>query len=218
MYPRRFLALLIAFVMAAAIGGCSATQQTDGTGDDSRTSQPGSEIADTTSEASEPAPADATSEATSGAAAAEAGAPEAGPEGEVVDVPELLQFEATTLDGAVFDGSSLVGKPTVLWFWAPWCTTCIGQIPQVEAVAAQYVGEANVVGVGGLDSDSAIEDFAADLDGLTSLVDDEGAIWQRFEIIEQSSFVILDADGQEVARSGYSDELDLSSEVAGLLN
>ncbi len=218
MHPRRFAVLLIAFVMAAVIGGCSPHSRPTGTGDDSRTSPPGSETTDAASEASEASPADATSEATSGAAAEEAGAPEAGTEGAVVDVPALLQFEATTLDGAAFDGSSLVGKPTVLWFWAPWCTTCIGQIPQVEAVAAQYVGEANVVGVGGLDSDSAIEDFAADLDGLTSLVDDEGAIWQRFEIIEQSSFVILDADGQEVARSGYGDELDLSSEVAGLLN
>jgi len=215
MHPRRLLALLMAFVVAAVIGGCSALSQTDSTGGGSRTSPPGSEPADATSEASEPSPVDATSEA----ASEEAEAPEAGnTEEAVVDVPELLEFEATTLDGSAFDGSSLVGKPTVLWFWAPWCTTCIGQIPQVEALAAQYAGEANVVGVGGLDSDSAIEDFAADLDGLTSLVDDEGAIWQRFEIIEQSSFVILDADGQEVARSGYGDDVDLSSEVAGLLN
>jgi len=215
MYARHVLALLMAFVVAAVIGGCSAQSQTYSTGDGSPTSPPGSQTAEPTADADEPSRADASSEAASEeAAATEAG----GAEEEDVDVPELLQFEATTLDGAAFDGSSLVGKPTVLWFWAPWCTTCIGQIPQVEALAAQYAGEANVVGVGGLDSDSAIEDFAADLDGLTSLVDDEGAIWQRFEIIEQSSFVILDADGQEVARSGYGDGVDLSSEVAGLLN
>lgn len=215
MYARHVLAFLMAFVVAAVIGGCSAQSQTDSTGDGSPTSPPGSQTAEATADADEPSLADASSEA----ASEEAEATEAGSaEEEDVDVPELLQFEATTLDGAAFDGSSLVGKPTVLWFWAPWCTTCIGQIPQVEALAAQYAGEANVVGVGGLDSDSAIEDFAADLDGLTSLVDDEGAIWQRFEIIEQSSFVILDADGQEVARSGYGDDVDLSSEVAGLLN
>jgi len=215
MYARQVLAFLMAFVVAAVIGGCSAQSQTDSTGDGSPTSPPGSQTAEPTADADEPSRADASSEAASEeAAATEAG----GAEEEDVGVPELLQFEATTLDGAAFDGSSLVGKPTVLWFWAPWCTTCIGQIPQVEALAAQYAGEANVVGVGGLDSDSAIEDFAADLDGLTSLVDDEGAIWQRFEIIEQSSFVILDADGQEVARSGYGDDVDLSSEVAGLLN
>jgi len=215
MYARQVLAFLMAFVAAAVIGGCSAQSQTDSTGDGSPTSPPGSQTAEATADADEPSLADASSEA----ASEEGEATEAGnAEEEDVDVPELLQFEATTLDGAAFDGSSLVGKPTVLWFWAPWCTTCIGQIPQVEALAAQYAGEANVVGVGGLDSDSAIEDFAADLDGLTSLVDDEGAIWQRFEIIEQSSFVILDADGQEVARSGYGDDVDLSSEVAGLLN
>ena len=31
-----------------------------------------------------------------------------------------LDFNATTVSGDPFDGASLDGKPTVLWFWAPW--------------------------------------------------------------------------------------------------
>ena len=32
---------------------------------------------------------------------------------------DRLNFTGTTLSGAPFDGSSLQGKPAVLWFWAP---------------------------------------------------------------------------------------------------
>lgn len=202
----RFVAALITCVVLALAGGCSTTPKTDsssGNGGGASTSSSGADATD--SPAASPQRSDSQKSSSDVAE---------GP----VDAPELLQFEASALDGSAFDGTSLVGKPTVLWFWAPWCTTCIGQIPQVEALAGQYPDDINVVGVGGLDSESAIEDFAADLDGVTSLVDDDGAVWQRFEIVEQSSFVILDANGEEVARSGYGDELDVSSEVAGLLN
>ncbi len=203
----RLMAILTAFVVLAMVGGCSTQPQTGSStsgGDSATTSSSGPGAIDAAP--ASPAPSDARQ------------SPSDATEADPVAAPEILQFEASTLDGSPFDGASLVGKPTVLWFWAPWCTTCIGQIPQVEALAAQYPDDVNVVGVGGLDSESAIEEFAADLDGVTSLVDDEGAVWQRFEIVEQSSFLILDATGEEVARSGYGDELDLSSEVAGLLN
>ncbi|MBA3308872.1 MAG: redoxin family protein [Nocardioidaceae bacterium] len=130
------------------------------------------------------------------------------------EAPEALQFTATTVEGAEFDGRTLVGKPTLLWFWAPWCPTCLGQVPEVEGLASQYAGELNVVGVGGLDSGSAIEDFAEDTEGITHLVDEEGAVWQRFGITEQSSYVLLDADGNEVLSSGYGEEVDLSGQIA----
>jgi hypothetical protein len=33
----------------------------------------------------------------------------------------LRSFAGTTVEGKPFSGASLAGKPTVLWFWAPWC-------------------------------------------------------------------------------------------------
>ena len=32
---------------------------------------------------------------------------------------DVLQFTATLADGGEFDGTSLTGRPAVLWFWAP---------------------------------------------------------------------------------------------------
>ncbi|PKH43744.1 Thiol-disulfide isomerase or thioredoxin [Nocardioides alpinus] len=131
--------------------------------------------------------------------------------------PELLDFTATTVTGDAFDGASLAGRPTVLWFWAPWCPTCRGQIPQVEALASDRGGDVNVIGVGSLDSAEAIAGFADDVPGLTHLEDVDGELWRRFEVTEQSSFVVLDADGTVTFEAGYGGSDDLDAEVESLL-
>lgn len=131
--------------------------------------------------------------------------------------PELLDFTSTTVDGEGFEGASLAGRPTVLWFWAPWCPTCRGQIPQVEQLASDHAGDVNVIGIGSLDSAEAISDFAGDVEGITHLEDVEGELWKRFEVTEQSSFVVLDADGTVTFEAGYGGSDDLDSEVESLL-
>jgi thiol-disulfide isomerase/thioredoxin len=114
-------------------------------------------------------------------------------------VPATLDFTGTTVSGEAFDGASLAGRPTLLWFWAPWCPTCRGQIPQVQGIAADQGGELK-----------AIAEFADDVDEITHLEDVDGALWKQFGVTEQSSFVLLDADGAVVFEAGYggTDELD----------
>lgn len=130
-----------------------------------------------------------------------------------------LSFSGETIDGEAFDGASLAGRPAVLWFWAPWCPTCRGQIPAVAAMAEEYGDEVGFVGVGSLDDDQAIEGFAADAeaDGLTQLSDPDGAVWRHFGITEQSVYVVLDADG-EIVSEGYLDNDELADVVAGLVS
>jgi thiol-disulfide isomerase/thioredoxin len=132
-------------------------------------------------------------------------------------VPELLDFTSTTVAGEAFEGASLAGRPVVLWFWAPWCPTCRGQIPQVEELATAYGNEVSVVGIGSLDSAEAIAGFAGDVDGITHLEDADGVLWQRFGVTEQSSFVVLDADGEVAFEAGYGGEDDLAAEVKAVL-
>lgn len=201
------LAVSLAFVAATVLSGCSDQPESDRSAEAPTTSS--KEPPDTTD-----SPTDTKASDTK---ATDADPPTPGDEAGA-EVPETLRFEATTLDGSTFDGSSLAGKPTVLWFWAPWCAVCRAQAPDVEALAAQYGGDVNVVGVGGQDSAASIADFASSLDGLTLLVDEKGTVWQRFGVTEQSSFVILDADGTEVTTSGYGEDIDLSAEVADLLS
>jgi thiol-disulfide isomerase/thioredoxin len=132
-------------------------------------------------------------------------------------VPELLDFTSTTVAGEEFDGASLAGSPAVLWFWAPWCPTCRGQVPQVEELARTYGDEVAVVGIGSLDSAEAIAGFAGDVEGITHLEDVDGVLWRRFGVTEQSSFVVLDADGEVAFEAGYGGEDDLAAQVEAVL-
>jgi thiol-disulfide isomerase/thioredoxin len=126
------------------------------------------------------------------------------------EVPATLRFTGTTVEGNRFEGSSLVGKPVLLWFWAPWCPVCRGQVSQVQKIAEDHKGAISVVGVGSLDDAEAIRAFGANATDVTHLVDESGAIWKHFGVTEQSSFVLLDASGKKVFSVGYggSDELD----------
>jgi thiol-disulfide isomerase/thioredoxin len=132
-------------------------------------------------------------------------------------VPANLDFTGTTVAGDAFEGASLAGRPTLLWFWAPWCPTCRGQIPQVEGIATEHADELNVVGVGSLDSADAIAGFAADVDEITHLEDVDGELWRRFGVTEQSSFVLLDADGAVVFEAGYGGTDELGASVDDVL-
>jgi len=127
-----------------------------------------------------------------------------------------LEFTAEALDGTPYDGEQLAGKPTVLWFWAPWCATCRAQTGGVEALAQQYAGRVNVVGVGGLADAADIRDFAGEVDGPTHLIDEEGAVWRHFNVTAQSTYLVLDADGVAVSE-GFLDDDALAARVAELV-
>lgn len=126
-----------------------------------------------------------------------------------------LSFAATTLDGASFDGRSLEGTPTVLWWWAPWCPTCRAQSGNVVDLARTYEGEVAVVGVGGLDTAGAIADLAAELPHITHLVDDQGEVWRHFGVTTQSTYTVISAEGEIIAE-GYLDDAELNDLVANL--
>jgi thiol-disulfide isomerase/thioredoxin len=126
-----------------------------------------------------------------------------------------LDFSATTLDGERFDGTSLEGAPAVLWFWAPWCPTCRAQIATVSGLGEEYAGRVHVVGVGGLDTQGEIEALAGEIDHVTHLVDEEGVVWKHFRVTAQSTYTVIDADG-DIVHEGYLDNGELEELVADL--
>ncbi|MFD2025847.1 TlpA family protein disulfide reductase [Promicromonospora aerolata] len=141
-----------------------------------------------------------------------------GPDGaEPEPTGSALTFTATTVDGADFAAADLAGRPTVLWFWAPWCPTCVSQSPQVLDLAEQHGDAVNVVGVAGLDEPAAMADFIemTGTDGLTHLDDEEGAVWRQFGITAQSTFALLDENGV-VTYTGYLEPDELADRVAEL--
>ena len=196
---RRALATFVA-AGSLLLAGCAAGESSQ-PGDDVVTTEPGSAEPD----------AGETDAAESDAAEGE---PDAGAEGAGDSV---LTFTTTTVDGEDFAAADLAGKPTVFWFWAPWCPTCVSQSPQVLDLAEEHGEAVNVVGVAGLDELAAMDDFIemTDTGGLTHLNDESGEVWRHFGITAQSTFAVVDANGV-VTDTGYLEPDELSARVAEL--
>ncbi|MBM2621390.1 redoxin domain-containing protein [Actinoplanes sp. LDG1-06] len=142
-------------------------------------------------------------------AAEEAGAP--------VTVPATLKFSGKTLDGKAFDATTLAGKPTILWFWAPWCATCASEAQSVRDLQEEYGDKLSFLGIAGMGGNKEMHQFVSDLEvgNVTHLDDGAGKIWKKFKITEQSLYVVLDRDGK-VQHTGYMDDLQLTKQVKAL--
>lgn len=120
-----------------------------------------------------------------------------------------MGFAGTTLDGSTLDVATLAGTPVVLWFWAPWCTICRAEAPDVSAVAAEFEGRVRVLGVPGRGAVDAMQEFVADTGtgAITHVVDPDGSLWNRFGVVTQPAFVFVDGDGNAESFAGSLSEL-----------
>ena len=134
-------------------------------------------------------------------------------------VPVQLQFTAKTLDGQDFRGESLLGRPAVLWFWAPWCPTCQGEAHGVSEVAVSHP-TVTFVGVGGLDQVPAMREFVDrySVNGFTQLADTDGSVWAKFGVTQQPAYAFVRSDGGIDVVKGRVSEADLTERVTALAN
>jgi thiol-disulfide isomerase/thioredoxin len=111
---------------------------------------------------------------------------------------EPVAFSAAVLGGGDFDASSIAGQDAVLWFWAPWCTSCRAEAPDVLESASEFEGQIEVIGVAGRGEIAAMERFVSDTGtgDLLHIIDEDGAIWSEFDVFSQPAFAFIDDEGQ----------------------
>jgi thiol-disulfide isomerase/thioredoxin len=114
-----------------------------------------------------------------------------------------LTFASTTTEGEDFDARDLAGRDVVLWFWAPWCTVCRSEAPQVAA-AAEQVEDVTVIGVASSGSLQEMREFVDETGAgtLTHVADVPGDVWRSFEVVAQPTFVFIDDDGRTQTFAG----------------
>ena len=78
------------------------------------------------------------------------------------------------------------GQPTVLFFYANWCPTCTREEPILKAAVQETTFGLNAIRVNYKDTDTD---------------SDEEALAKQYGIFTQHTFVYLDANGNEVART-----------------
>lgn len=133
--------------------------------------------------------------------------------------PAEFQFDAITLDGQPFDGTSIYGTPTILWFWAEWCPNCRAEAPFIADALDELPAGVQVIGVPGHSSQEGMEAFVAaqDLEGIVHLVDADGGLWSLFGVASQPAIAVISADGTirvvsgSVGKTGF---LELAESIA----
>jgi thiol-disulfide isomerase/thioredoxin len=148
-----------------------------------------------------------------------ASAPEQVTESVESSTPESLDFSGTTLEGVNFRGADLAGKPVVMWFWAPWCTVCRAEAPDVAQIAKEFGGEVAFVGIAGR---GPVEDMQAFVQetatgGFTHVADVDGSLWARFGVVAQPSFVFVTPSGEAETFTGGMDAAELRDVANELL-
>jgi thiol-disulfide isomerase/thioredoxin len=112
-------------------------------------------------------------------------------------MPAAFNFTAPTLAGGTFDGKSLYGKATILWFWAPWCGSCAADSKDILAAIPDLPAGVQILGVPTFSDLASMHTFADGLgvNALTNIVDDKGAISLAFKLPELPSAAVIYPDG-----------------------
>jgi thiol-disulfide isomerase/thioredoxin len=126
-----------------------------------------------------------------------------------------------TLTGQPADLSSVVGggKPTVIEFWATWCSNCRELEPTITAAQRRYSNRVRFVGVAVSvnQSDERVRRYVAEhLQGFTHFYDRRGNAVEAYDVPATSYVVVLDKTGK-VVYGGTGGSQDIEGAIAKAL-
>jgi thiol-disulfide isomerase/thioredoxin len=135
-----------------------------------------------------------------------------------VVVTPLPAFSSTALDGEPVTQGDFEGKPTIMWFWTPWCSVCRGEAPTLSKAARALGGSVDVVGVAALGSVDEMKAFVSDtgIENFTQLADPDAQVWGVFGVASQPAFAFIGANGSIDIVQGSIDEKEILERAATL--
>jgi thiol-disulfide isomerase/thioredoxin len=145
---------------------------------------------------------------------------DASPEGARDDAASFASvFASTSAIDAEFDGASLAGRDSVLWFWAPWCTVCRAEAPDINETVERFGADVQIIGVAGRGGIDEMRDFIDDTGtgGMTHVADEAGGVWNAFGIFAQPAFAFIDDTGEIETFVGGLRADDLADRIEELL-
>jgi thiol-disulfide isomerase/thioredoxin len=111
------------------------------------------------------------------------------------------------------------GSPVVVNFWGSWCGPCIEEAPDLAAVAREYEGRVQFLGVDILDAREPARDFIRRFDWpYPSVFDPTGAVRDALGYVGQPITLVYDRRGElAFERTGAIDAERLRSEIRQVL-
>lgn len=115
--------------------------------------------------------------------------------------------------------AELRGSPVVVNFWGSWCGPCIEEAPDLAAVAREYEGRVQFLGVDILDAREPARDFIRRFDWpYPSVFDPTGAVRDALGYVGPPITLVYDRRGElAFERTGAIDAERLRSEIREVL-
>lgn len=132
-----------------------------------------------------------------------------------------IAFSAIDVEtGERFDGASLKGSDTMIWFWASWCPICEAESGAIVNAAAEpdWPEGVTLIGVAGL-SDAAEAKVFVDEHGVGDfqhVYDTDGSIWSSFGVTSQPSLALVNDDGTFTVITGGIGKWDILNHAKDL--
>jgi thiol-disulfide isomerase/thioredoxin len=113
-------------------------------------------------------------------------------------LPDLKVVRVKSGQTAQLQTLAQSGKPTLLWFWAPHCTFCRAEAPDLLAFAKAHGSQVQILGLGAQDDLGQAVDFLSDTStqNLEMVWDASGKSWLHYKVTNQPTVVVLDAKGK----------------------
>lgn len=108
----------------------------------------------------------------------------------------LAGFELSDLNGESVQLSQLKGHPTVVNFWATWCTPCKVEMPLLQAAYEAHQPNLAVIGVNVQEPGAMVKAFVEE-NQLTFpiLLDEKSEVFTQYRLRGLPTTYFLDADG-----------------------
>ena len=113
---------------------------------------------------------------------------------------EASDFELEGFDGEMHQLSTYTDKPTVLYFFASWCSTCKRQTPEMVQLQEELGDDINLLTIVRAESKRAVEKYIKETghDNIEYLFDFDMDVSNQYGIIAQPEIVIIDGNGKVV--------------------
>lgn len=113
-----------------------------------------------------------------------------------------VDFTLKDLDGRSWTLSELKGKVVVVNFWATWCPPCRKEMPDLEALYAEFKSEGLVILAVSDEPRATVEKFvAANMYSFPVLLDSDRKVGGAFKVSSIPKSFVYDRQGKLVAQS-----------------
>ena len=117
----------------------------------------------------------------------------------------LPQLTLRHLDGDEVDVAELQkpldianGRPAVINVWATWCPFCIKELPDLDTVSQEFIGQVNFIAINRGETQATVEAYLADMDlsgPQTYLLDEADAFYRAIGGIAMPETLFINSDG-----------------------